>query len=43
LKRAGRTADADSLAAQVRKISSDPAQAQVAAEHVLSFAGLKPL
>jgi tetratricopeptide (TPR) repeat protein len=43
LKRAGRTEEADSVEAQVRRISSDPAQAQVAAEHVLSFAGLKPL
>jgi tetratricopeptide (TPR) repeat protein len=43
LRRAGRTADADSAAAQVQKISSDPGQAQIAAGQVLGFAGLKPL
>ena len=43
LRRAGRTADADAAAAQVQKISPDPAQAQSDAQRWLSFAGLKPI
>ena len=43
LRRAGRAPEADSVSAQVRKISPDLGQAQLAAEQVLSFAGLKPL
>jgi len=42
LRRAGRAGEADSVSAQVRKISPDLGQAQLAAEQVLSFAGLKP-
>ena len=43
LRRAGHPAEADSFRAQVRKISKDPAQAEIAAEELLSFAGLKPI
>ena len=43
LRRAGRAAEADSVSAQVQKVSSDPHQAQMAAEQFLSHAGLKPL
>jgi protein O-mannosyl-transferase len=43
LRRAGRASEADSVSAQVQKVSSDPRQAQRAAEQFLSFAGLKPL
>jgi Flp pilus assembly protein TadD len=43
LRRAGRAAEADSVSAQVRKISPDLGQAQIAAGQFLSFAGLKPL
>jgi tetratricopeptide (TPR) repeat protein len=43
LRRAGRAAEADSAAAQVTRISSDLAQAQSDAGHMLSYAGLKPL
>ena len=43
LRRDGRPAEADSASAQVRKISSDLGQAQIAAGQLLSFAGLKPL
>jgi len=43
LRRVGRSAEADSAAAQVQKISSDLGQAQFDAGQLLSFAGLKPL
>jgi tetratricopeptide (TPR) repeat protein len=43
LRRAGRAAEADSVSAQVWKISPDLVQAQLAAAQVLSLAGLKPL
>src|ERR1700688_3647697 len=43
LRRAGRSAEADSYTAQVRKISNDPAQAEIAAGQVLFLAGLKPI
>jgi protein O-mannosyl-transferase len=43
LRRAGHTEQADSAEAEVQKISSDPAQAQMEARQWLSFAGLKPL
>jgi tetratricopeptide (TPR) repeat protein len=43
LRRAGRNQDADSIAAQVKKISPDLMQAQLATGRVLSFAGLKPI
>ena len=43
LRHAGRPAEADSISSQVRKISPDLDQAQIAAAQVLSFAGLKPL
>jgi tetratricopeptide (TPR) repeat protein len=43
LRRAGRSAEADSASAQVQKVSQDPAQAQNAAGQFLSFAGLQPL
>src|SRR6266478_1541711 len=43
LRRAGRAAEADSVSAQVRKISPDLSQAPVAAGQFPSFAGLKPL
>jgi protein O-mannosyl-transferase len=43
LRRSGRAAEADSYTAQVRKISNDPAQAEITAGQVLSFAGLKPI
>jgi protein O-mannosyl-transferase len=43
LRRSGRAAEADSYTAQVRKISNDPAQAEIAAGQLLSFAGLKPI
>jgi len=43
LRRAGRAAEADSVAAQVQKMSPDVSQAQIAAGQFLSFAGLKPL
>ena len=43
LRRAGRAAEADSVSAQVRKISPDPGRAQIAAAQVLSYVGLTPL
>ncbi len=43
LRRAGRTAEADSAWAQVQKISPDPHQAQIEAAQLLSLVGLKPL
>jgi tetratricopeptide (TPR) repeat protein len=43
LRRAGRNGDADFISAQVKKISPDLWQAQLATGRVLSFAGLKPL
>jgi tetratricopeptide (TPR) repeat protein len=43
LRRAGHAEQADSAEAEVRKISPDPGQAQLAAAQMLSFAGLKPL
>ncbi len=43
LRRAGRSAEADSAEAQVRKISSDLGRAQFEAGQMLSFAGLRPL
>jgi tetratricopeptide (TPR) repeat protein len=43
LRRAGHAKQADSVEAEVRKISPDLAQAQLAAAQVLSFVGLKPL
>jgi Flp pilus assembly protein TadD len=43
LRRAGRSAEADSAADQVQKISSDLGQAQFDAGQFLSFAGLKPM
>jgi FOG: TPR repeat len=43
LRRAGRDRDADFVAAQVKKISPDLVQAQLATGRVLSFAGLKPI
>ena len=43
LRRAGHTEQADSAEAEVQKISSDPAQAQLEAGQWLSFAGLKPM
>jgi protein O-mannosyl-transferase len=43
LRRAGRDRDADSVAAQVKKISPNLVQAQLATGRVLSFAGVKPL
>jgi tetratricopeptide (TPR) repeat protein len=43
LRRAGRSAEADSALAQVQKISPDLSQAQNAAGQLLSFAGLKAL
>jgi protein O-mannosyl-transferase len=43
LRRAGRSAEADSAAAQVQRISTDLAQAQFEAGQLLSLAGLKPL
>jgi hypothetical protein len=41
LRRAGRTAEADSAWAQVQKISSDPRQAQIEATQLLTLVGLK--
>jgi Tfp pilus assembly protein PilF len=43
LRRAGHVERADSVEAEVRKISPDLAQAQLAAAQMLSFVGLKPL
>jgi len=43
LRRVGRSAEADSAAAQVQKISQDLGQAQFDAGQLLFFAGLKPL
>jgi tetratricopeptide (TPR) repeat protein len=43
LRRAGRTAEADSVWAQVQKISPDPGQAQIGAGQLLSLVGLKLL
>jgi tetratricopeptide (TPR) repeat protein len=43
LRHAGRAAEADSMWAQVQKMSPNPGQAQIAAEQLLSFAGQKPL
>jgi protein O-mannosyl-transferase len=43
LRRVGRSAEADSAAAQVQKISQDPGQAQFDAGQLLFFAGVKPL
>ena len=43
LRRAGRNRDADFVAAQVKKLSPDLVQAQLATGRVLSFAGLKPI
>jgi uncharacterized protein HemY len=43
LRRAGRNRDADFVAAQVKKLSPDLMQAQLATGRVLSFAGLKPI
>jgi tetratricopeptide (TPR) repeat protein len=43
LRRAGRNRDADFVAAQVRKISPNLVQAQMATGRVLSFAGLNPI
>jgi protein O-mannosyl-transferase len=43
LRRAGRPAEANAAAAQVQKISSDPAQAQTAAGQILAWAGVQPL
>jgi tetratricopeptide (TPR) repeat protein len=41
LRRAGRPAEADSFRAQVWKISQDPNRAELAAQQLLAFAGLK--
>jgi hypothetical protein len=41
LRRAGRTAEADSAWAQVQKISPNPGQAQIEAGQMLSLVGLK--
>jgi protein O-mannosyl-transferase len=43
LRRAGRPADADSYRKQVWKISQDPGGAELAAQQLLTFAGLKSL
>jgi protein O-mannosyl-transferase len=43
LRRAGRSAEADSAAAQVQRISTDLNHAQVEAVQLLMLAGLKPL
>jgi tetratricopeptide (TPR) repeat protein len=43
LRRAGRTAEADSAWAQVQKISPNPGQAQIEVGQMLSLVGLKPL
>jgi protein O-mannosyl-transferase len=43
LRRDGRSAEADSAAAQVQKISTDLNQAQFEAAQLLTLAGLKPL
>ncbi len=43
LRRAGRSNEADSMEAQVRKISSDLNQAKIDADQWLAFAGLNPL
>jgi protein O-mannosyl-transferase len=43
LRRVGRSAEADSVAEQVKKISQDLGQAQFDAGQLLLFAGLKPL
>ncbi|MGA6985001.1 MAG: tetratricopeptide repeat protein [Terriglobales bacterium] len=43
LRRVGRSAEADSAAEQVQKISQDPGQAQFDAGQLLYFAGVKPL
>jgi hypothetical protein len=43
LRRAGRSAEADSAAAQVQKISSDLSHAYLEVGQLLSLAGLKPL
>jgi cytochrome c-type biogenesis protein CcmH/NrfG len=43
LRQVGRSAEADSAAAQVQKISQDPGQAQFDAGQLLFFAGVKPL
>jgi tetratricopeptide (TPR) repeat protein len=43
LRRGGRKAEADSVAAQVQRLSQDPHHAQTAAEQFLAFAGLKPI
>src|SRR6202158_130004 len=43
LRRAGHAEQADSAEAEVQKISSDPAHAQLEARQWLSFVGLKPL
>jgi hypothetical protein len=43
LRRAGNEKGADTMEAQVQKISSDPKQAKLEAEQWLGFAGLKLL
>ena len=43
LRRAGRSAEADSVVAQAQKIFPNPSQAQIAAGQLLAFAGLQPL
>jgi hypothetical protein len=43
LRRVGRSAEADSVAEQVKKISQDLGQAQFDAGQLLLCAGLKPL
>jgi protein O-mannosyl-transferase len=43
LRRGGRDHDADSLAAQLQKVSPNVIPAKAAAGEILSFAGLKPL
>lgn len=43
LRRGGHKAEADSVAAQVQRLSQDPHHAETAAEQFLAFAGLKPI
>ena len=43
LRRGGHKAEADSIAAQVQRLSQDPHHAEIAAEQFLAFAGLKPI
>ena len=43
LRRGGHKAEADSVAAQVQRLSQDPHRAESAAQQFLAFAGLKPI